>query len=377
MKKRIASILLAAVMALSLCTSALAAPAKTARHWQVYVENGSIYCKSTKTANTQDPIQQAVWQPTWLPEGWTLDMGSLWNGAFPAANWSYSNGEETLYFRCCASSGYSFCCWLDFEADENTPKKKTKIQGYQAELWQVNKKSALAWEDRQGDLFLMLHTGSLTQADLEKIANSAVEVTEAMPEYRLGWTPDQEQGLSRSTTMPGYVRDAGGTPDFIRFYYAAQPLTAPEGMPETVTVHGVQAQLWLGNTEAEGTVVTSSVSGKTVELPNNNTWSTILWTDPETKICFCIQGNKLARETMVRMAESVALIEAVPVSAQSAAESETPSTNAATPSSNDPNASRQSWVADGWKAVITRADGTVEKVPNFSELFPGQELPAG
>lgn len=77
------------------------------------------------------------------------------------------------------------------------------------------------------------------------------------------------------------------------------------------------------------------------------------------------------------MAESVALIEAVPVSSQSAAESETPSMNAATPSSNDPNASRQSWVADGWKAVITRADGTVEKVPNFSELFPGQELPAG
>ena len=43
----------------------------------------------------------------------------------------------------------------------------------------------------------------------------------------------------------------------------------------------------------------------------------------------------------------------------------------------DPSASRKSWVADGWKAVITRADGTVEQVPSFSELFPGQELPAG
>lgn len=44
---------------------------------------------------------------------------------------------------------------------------------------------------------------------------------------------------------------------------------------------------------------------------------------------------------------------------------------------NDPNSSRQSWVADGWKAVIERADGTVEEVPSFSDLFPGQELPTG
>ncbi len=37
----------------------------------------------------------------------------------------------------------------------------------------------------------------------------------------------------------------------------------------------------------------------------------------------------------------------------------------------------QSWVADGWKATIERADGTVEEVPSFSDLFPGQELPTG
>jgi len=46
-------------------------------------------------------------------------------------------------------------------------------------------------------------------------------------------------------------------------------------------------------------------------------------------------------------------------------------------SSDDPNSSHQSWVADGWKATIERADGTVEEVPSFSDLFPGQELPTG
>lgn len=375
MKKQITSILLAAVMVLSLCTSALAAPAKTARHWQVHVENGSIYCKGPKTATTNTPIP--VWQPTWLPEGWTLDMGSLWGGAFPVANWSYSNGDESLYFRCCANYDFSFCCWLDLEADENTPKKETKIQGYQADFWQVNGASALAWENNQGNLFLMLHNGSLTQTDLERIADSIVEVTEAMPEYQLGWTPDQDNELSRCTTMPGYVQDTGGTPNFIRFTYAAQPLTTPEGTPETITVQGVQAQLWLGDAKAEGTVVISSVSGKTVEIPNNNTWSTLMWTDPETGICFCIKGNKLTKEAMLRMAESAEPTKTALAPTQLVATSKTPTTNAAVPTSNDPNTSHQSWVADGWKAVITRADGTVEKVPSFSELFPGQELPTG
>jgi len=54
-----------------------------------------------------------------------------------------------------------------------------------------------------------------------------------------------------------------------------------------------------------------------------------------------------------------------------------PTANAAsvTTSTVDPNTSRQSWVADGRKATLTRADGTVEEFPTFSEFFPGQELP--
>ena len=162
---------------LALCTSVLAAPAQTARHWQVYVENGSIYCKGPENATTSTPVP--IWQPTWLPEGWTLDMGSIWGGAFPAANWTYSNGEESLYFRCCPPFDFSFCCWMDSEAGGKATKLQTKIQGYQANLWQINKESALAWEDQQGNLFLLLHSGSLTQANLEKIAGSMKEVSPA------------------------------------------------------------------------------------------------------------------------------------------------------------------------------------------------------
>ena len=158
--------------------------------------------------------------------------------------------------------------------------------------------------------------------------------------------------------MPGYSEDIGGS-SYIRFIYAKQPLYSPAKTPETVTVRGIQARLWLGDPKETGTVVTSSASGKTVEIPTEKTRSTLIWTDPETGICFCIQGNKLSKETMLRMAESVE-------PGQAAAADKAPASNA--PASSTPGASRQSWVADGWTATVTHADGTVKRVPNLSEL---------
>lgn len=96
-----------------------------------------------------------------------------------------------------------------------------------------------------------------------------------MPEYHLGWAPEQSK-MTTSTMMPGYVRDIGKSPDYIRFSYAMQPLTAPEGTPEVVTVQGVQAQLWLGDPNAAGIVVTSAISGRTAEIPTSDTWSTLI-----------------------------------------------------------------------------------------------------
>ena len=122
----------------------------------------------------------------------------------------------------------------------------------------------------------MLHSGSLTQAKLEKIANSVVELSEPLPDYRLGWTPVQDQEMLRGTTMPGYVEDSGGAPDFIRFIYARQPLNASAGAPQIVTVRGVQARLWLGDPNKTGTTVTSSASGKTAEIPTEETRSTLI-----------------------------------------------------------------------------------------------------
>lgn len=309
MKKRIMSLMLAACTVLVLCTSAFAAEAKTFAHWNVYVENGGILysCSEAAAANTTAP----AYQPIWLPEGWTLDSASIMGLAFPVTDWAYSNGDESLSFRCCAPFAESFSSWLGNDVGVNTPKKATKIQGYPAIFWQAEQASALVWEDSQGRLFLLLHTGSLTQAEMEKIAGSVAELTTPMPEYHLGWAPEQS-GMSTVTRMPGYMRAIGKSPDYIRFFYATQPLTAPEGTPEAVTVQGVEAQLWLGDPNATGIIVTSAITGETAEIPTSDTWSTLIWTDPETGICFCIQGHKLAKETMLRMAESVVLSQAEP-----------------------------------------------------------------
>ena len=377
MKKRIASLLLAAVTVLALCTSALAAPAKAARRWQVYLDHGSLHWQGSKAAEAG--AKAPIYQPSWLPEGWTLEYAVTRDGVWPETDWEYRCGEETLSVSLCAPSDFGFSCWMDAEAGDKTPKKTLKIQGCQADFWKVKQESALAWEDKQGNLFLMLHSGTLTQAELEKAANSVTELKEPLPDYRLGWTPVQDRDIHRDTTMPGYAEDGGGAPDFIRFTYSTQALTAPVRTPETVTVRGVEARLWLGDPSASGATVTSSVSGKTVEIPTENTWSTLIWTDPETGICFRIKGGKLSKETILRMAESVEPGRAASRPAQTASADKAPAAGApaSAPSSNDPGASRKSWVADGWKAVITRADGTMEQVPSFFELFPGQELPAG
>lgn len=60
------------------------------------------------------------------------------------------------------------------------------------------------------------------------------------------------------------------------------------------------------------------------EIPTEKTWSTLIWTDPETGICFRIRGNKLSKETMLRIAESVEQGSAAPWSAEAAAGGKAP-----------------------------------------------------
>ena len=72
---------------------------------------------------------------------------------------------------------------------------------------------------------------------------------------------------------------------------------------ETVTVNGTEAQFWQEKTQVL-TVVTKTGDGETSTTLGGSVSSTLLWTDPETKINFRLEAP-FDRDTMIRMAESV------------------------------------------------------------------------
>ena len=110
MKKRIISLMLATFSALALCTSAFAAEAKTFTRWNVYMENGAIFGSGSTVADAGTTAP--AYRPAWLPESWTLDSASVMGKAFPVTDWVYSNGEESLSFRCCAPFTFFFSHWM-------------------------------------------------------------------------------------------------------------------------------------------------------------------------------------------------------------------------------------------------------------------------
>lgn len=47
------------------------------------------------------------------------------------------------------------------------------------------------------------------------------------------------------------------------------------------------------------------------------------------------------------------------------------------PAANTPASDQKSWAADGWNVTVTGKDGNKEKIPTYSDLYPGQDLPDG
>ena len=88
--------------------------------------------------------------------------------------------------------------------------------------------------------------------------------------------------------------------------YSSLPLRSGEaGTVETVTVNGTEAQFWQEKTQGL-TVVTKTGDGETSTTLGGSVSSTLLWTDPETKISFRLEGC-LDQEVLIFMAEHIAV----------------------------------------------------------------------
>lgn len=332
MKKKLTSLLAGlttAALALSLCTTALAAPAgkkdetgKTAsqvsktvpgRTWQREYLEGYLYYTGPAPAKVPEEEKVPAFRPTWIPEGYVLDDVHV-NGVpgLPedtlAVCWSYSNGSQLLSFVCylrpCGNLGSS----VGASVSGDSVLYKTEVQGHDADFYQGDDwfGNDLIWENERGNLFHLF--GHLERAVLEKIAGSVKEIKLApVPEYELTALPSGAKQIHRSL-LPEYADTFWSLdhPCTLTFTYSTLPLSAGgNGTEETVKVNGREAQFWQGEKktytstrhEKGGTTVTTSVEA---------CFNTLLWTDPETKINFCLKGH-LDKEVLIFLAEHMAL----------------------------------------------------------------------
>lgn len=310
MKKRIVSVLLLAVTVLSLCTSALAASngqAVPGRRWRRDKEDATVSYYGPEDAGQPKYEQPPTHRPTQLPEGWGLEdvmIAPLDNGYTLRL---YRKGSARLKFICFRPSkiGYlGVALYAPLQARRAAPAVKlqqVQVQGRSADFYQAGSTAYLFWEDEKGNLYYL--NGDLDRAAMIRMAESVKEDEgPGLPEYRLGWEP-KEAKTGQKDILPGAVmveadREVPGRDDELcyAFDYSAEPLNAPEGAPETVEVKGAEAQFWKGVPK----------NGTVGHYPPESEMSTLLWTDPETGICFRIKGHRLTKETMLRMAESVA-----------------------------------------------------------------------
>lgn len=334
MKKKLTSLLTGlatAALALSLCATALAAPAgkqaadetgKTAaqvsktvpgRIWQREYLEGYLYYTGPAPAKAPEGERPPAFRPSWLPEGYALSSaypsGSTASNGKLTANWIYENGGDRLNFTCFLRPTGSLGAAAGAAVSGSSVLRKTKVQGCDADFYQGVPSHGyltndLIWENEQGNLFWL--SGSLDQAALEKIAGSVTKAgADPLPEYALAALPAGSSRFFREV-LPEVAEERWslGESGGFTWTYSSLPLCSGEaGTVETVEVNGTEAQFWQEKTQAL-TVVTKTAEGETATALRGSSTGVLLWTDPETKINFRLQGH-LDREVLIYLAEHI------------------------------------------------------------------------
>ena len=278
------------------------------RQWKRELKDGGIHY--TWAGN---PVQEysdlPAFRPTKLPKDWAVyDVGTSPLSA-PNASiiWSYQkNGESQLAFTCYRPSNRPCGVFFGLHVDTAALRCEATVQGRPADFYQIDNRTILVWEDAVGNLFWLV--GTLEQTALEQIANSVEEVSERpLPEFQMNRTPE---GFNRDASIvtTGMVSEIWKAKDGVNstrftWYYSREPQAAPKGTPQAVTVGGIQAQYWRGDPDAGS--LTAVVNGEVVSISETEEqMSTLLWTDPDTKINFRLLAP-LDKDVMIRMAESI------------------------------------------------------------------------
>ncbi|MEY8259439.1 hypothetical protein AALA80_03745 [Oscillospiraceae bacterium 50-60] len=304
-----------------------AEPASTAetvsgRQWRRELggEDGGIHYTRPSPKEVRDYDAPPTLRPTWLPEGYLLLGAGVGRGGVrnDSVTWSYVKDETSgskITFTCYRPTNRSRGSNFGVGLDTAVLRCDARVQGRPADFYQIYDDGTcniLVWEDAAGNLFWL--QGTQDQATCERIAESVRDVKDdPLPALTFGWIPegftlDTEGGL----TMPAIVEETWakktqGPPtstDMFYWTYSREALFGPRStQPESVKVNGVQAQYWPGDLDARSN--TASVSGTVTAVSTSaDQLGTLLWTDPETEIHFCLEAP-FDRDTMIRMAESI------------------------------------------------------------------------
>ena len=292
------------------------------RQWQRELDptNGGIYYTWPKPKETRDYDALPTLRPSWLPEGYLLKGAGVGREGVrnDSLTWTYVKDETSgskITFTCYRptnrSRGFNFGVGLETAA----LRRDAVVQGRSADFYQVYDDGScniLVWEDEAGNLLWLRSTQD--QATCEKIAESVREVRDdPLPALTFSWTPegftlDTEGGLTAPAIVAKtWAKVTQGQPtstDMFYWTYSREALYGPTSTKsETVRVNGAQARYWPGDLDAKGN--TASVSGTVTAVSTSaDQLGTLLWTDPETEIHFCLEAP-FDRDTMLRMAESV------------------------------------------------------------------------
>lgn len=275
---------------------------------------GYTYYTGPAPAETGKEDRTPTWRPTWLPEGWVLDdvyqtgMDDE-TGVFLTAKWTYVKDREFLYFYCYLRPSGNVGAVYGAAVNASSTLHKTEVQGYDADFYQgkpfhgdlIND---LVWKGERGTLFHL--SGHLDRATLERIGESVAEADGTLPDYRLGWLPEEARQVGPRLVLPEVVQENWGS---FTWTYASQILSAPrnasEGVSEAVTVHGIPAEFLTEIPTQTLTTTVGSGEDSTAVVLSGAPSSALLWTDPETGITFRIAG-RLEKEEFLKIAENIA-----------------------------------------------------------------------
>lgn len=315
------------LLACTVTLGALMAVSPTVRaavlNWLRELGGGHVAYTGTSDRTAWDYDEPPAWRPTWLPEGWSLDGLVLMGPENSSSTWTYrgENGD-TLVFKCWWPQTLHTGVSYGEEVDTAALWSQATVWGKSADFYEYEEDGQrscnLFWESEDGMLFRLSLDGGLDQTAMEQIADSVAEIgAETLPEYRLGWTPE-DCALARRDALRDAAQETWNSADgtslgVFSWMYAAETagsLAKPEGTAEAVRIGDVIGCYWGPPApDAGGSGIKIQISGsggtQAMTIADEAQKGTVLWTDPETGITFRISGD-LKRDDLLQMAESVA-----------------------------------------------------------------------